>query len=257
MNKLYAFGDSFTWGTDLKDAMNGAFDPHSTEVYKKYHNDKVKIGYFAEVDHEHKITSWHAGYSRNTWPALLAHNNNLEYVCYAQAGSSNQSIVRQFFQYIPYITVDDIVVINWTWIDRWDFFEETDSVKEQWITIHPNDTNSTKAKIYHKYIHYELWCKLETLKAIVLLLNTLRYNKIKYIITSVDTLVLDNTYHSPSYIVNLQKQVNDEITWFDDLGFYDWAKNHNYAISAKGKHPLEEAHINAFNYINKNNSVFA
>jgi hypothetical protein len=254
MNKLISFGDSFTWGTDLKDAMNASVnDPYSLDVYKKFHNDHTKIGYFAETDHEHKITTWRAGYSRNVWPALLANAHNLKYVCYAEAGSSNQSIVRQFFQYLPYISVDDKVVVNWTWIDRWDFFTENTEVTKQWLTIRASDGGRNEhSKIYHKYIHHELWCKLETLKAIMLIASTLKNKKIPFIMTSIDTLAFDTTYHIPSYIANLQNEIADDINWFDDVGFYDWAKNNNYKISKVGNHPLEEAHIEAFKYAEKN-----
>lgn len=70
--------------------------------------------------------------------------------------------------------------------------------------------------------------------------------------TSIDTLAFENTHHIPSYIVNLQNDIADDINWFDDVGFYDWAKNNNYEISKVGNHPLEKAHEEAFTYAEKN-----
>lgn len=254
MARLISFGDSFTWGTDLKDALTtgNEHDSQEMDIYNKYHRTEGRtMGSWDEVDHNHKMRTWRSCYSRLTWPALLAKDRDLEYVCYAIQGASNQTIIRQFFQYLPHINKDDIVVMNWTWIDRWDFCRQTDETYvDQWVTVRPSgSSDSDLSKIYFKYIQSELWNKIETLKTILLATNTLKAKNIKFLMTSIDSLILDRQYHVPSYIVNLQNEIIDDITWFDEQGFYDWSKTNNFPIHKKGGHPLEEAHQHAFNYI--------
>jgi len=209
MSKLHAFGDSFTYGSDLSDCGN------KPSLY--------------------------------TWTSLLSNHLEKEYVCYAKAGSSNQTIVRKVFDNIHNIKDDDTVVVNWTWIDRWDFFNLQ---KSNWETVRPDSVDSIFYKNYYKYFQSELWDKFETLKAINLISNTLENYNIKLIMTCIDKLVFDTTWHCPKYIENLQDSVKDKIIWFDGLGFYDWAKYKQYKISDKW-HPLEEAHKKAFEYINE------
>jgi hypothetical protein len=255
MNKLIAFGDSFTWGSDLDDALDGAlFDDDDYDTYKKHHHTNGrKIGQFSEIDHNHKITSWQACYSRKTWTALLAKKLNLEYVCYAEPGCSNQSITRQFFQYLPYISKDDIVVINWTWIDRWEVFNGHDETSKQWVVLRPSGSDDKKLNdFYFKYLQSEIWNKLETLKMILLLINTLKVKQIKFLMTSVDKLVVDEKFHSPSYITALREEVTNDITWFNGDGFLDWSKKNNFPIDDVGKHPLDKAHVHACEYIMEN-----
>jgi hypothetical protein len=68
--------------------------------------------------------------------------------------------------------------------------------------------------------------------------------------TCVDNLAFDTKWHCPTYIENLQNNAIQDIIWFDNLGFYNWAKENKYVIS-NNWHPLEEAHKDAFTYINE------
>jgi hypothetical protein len=210
MNKLYAFGDSFTFGSDLSDCNNN------------------------DIKH-----------SNSTWTALLAKDKSLNYICHAYPGISNQSIVRKFFDNLQLIDKNDFVVINWTWTNRWDFYNINET---KWESVRPNSTNSIFYKNYIKYFQSELWDKLETLKAINLLQAILKNNNIKFIMTCVDDLAFDTKWHCPTYIENLQNNAIQDIIWFNNLGFYNWAKENKYEIS-NNWHPLEEAHKRAFKYI--------
>lgn len=215
MNKLHAFGDSFTFGSDLKDTIivPGTVKP-----------------------------------SNSTWPALLSKHRSLDYVCHAYPGETNQTIVRKFFDNLHLINDDDFVVVNWTWINRWDFYNVENS---KWEHLRPDTEDSIFFENYIKYFQSELWDKMETLKAINLVHLMLKSKKIKFIATCIDKLAFDTVWHCPTYVENLQNNVNDDIVWFDDKGFYNWAKTNNYKISDKW-HPLEEAHIDAFKYLNEN-----
>ncbi len=213
MNKLLAFGDSFTWGTDLKDADDST-------------------------------------YSQTSWSALLAKNISLEYACYAVPGSSNQSISRDLLSALTDINKDDVVLLNWSWISRWDFYNLEDT---RWETIRPTGTDTSKfSKLYFKYIQSELWDKWESLKTIALTHSILEKHKIKFIATCVDNLLIDQIYHTPGYVTALQKEIYGSILWFEDKGFFQWSKDNNFPISTDGGHPLEEAHQAAFKYIKEN-----
>jgi len=214
MNKLHAFGDSFTFGSDLKDC--------DTSYGKRIH-------------------------SKNTWPSLLASSKSLNYVCHAYPGETNQTMVRKFFGNVHSIDNNDFVVVNWTWINRWDFYNINDN---KWEHLRPDTEDNIFFENYIKYFQSELWDKLETLKAINLVQSFLKNKNIKFIMTCIDKLAFDTQWHCPKYIENLQDIVRDDIQWFEDMSFYDWAKTNNYKISDKW-HPLEEAHRNAFEYINE------
>jgi len=214
MNKLHAFGDSFTFGSDLKDC--------DTSYGNKIH-------------------------SENTWPSLLANSKSLNYVCHAYPGETNQTMVRRFFGNVHLIDSDDFVVVNWTWINRWDFYNTNDN---KWEHLRPDTEDNIFFENYIKYFQSELWDKLETLKAINLVQSFLKNKNIKFIMTCIDKLAFDERWHCPKYIENLQDIVRDDIQWFEGMGFYDWAKTNNYKISDKW-HPLEEAHRDAFKYINE------
>jgi len=205
MNRLISFGDSFTWGTDLPDC------------------------------NDHQA-------SQLTWPALLAKHLNLKYKCLAQPGSSNSSILRQILN--TDIQSSDLVIINWTWIDRWDFYNQT-----TWETLRPDTNDSPFYKFYYKYFQSELWDKFETLKNIQIAFSLVD----NYISTAVDPLVIDKSWHCPTYVNRLIDSVSQKIQWFDNKGFYHWAKDNNHAISDTW-HPLEEAHQAAFEYILNNHA---
>jgi len=215
MNKLYAFGDSFTWGSELIDEV------------------------------ESKSTK----YSQYTWPALIAKNSNCEYICLAKPGSGNHSITRTFLDNFGNISPTDTVVINWTWIDRWDFYNLQDS---KWCTVRPSSNTTTIFdRYYYKYFQSELWDKFESLKQIALVHSILKKNNIRFIATSLDKLIFDTNFHAPKYVTILQDDIKQDIKYFDDLGFYHWAKRKKFKLGKNG-HPLEEAHLLAYEYAKSN-----
>jgi len=263
MNKILAFGDSFTWGSELEDAIVSLDVTYIWDIeninssnLNKGHTilSSRKAGPFSEVDHNHKVlTAKDIGYSMNVWPALLAKHLDREYRCYATQGGSNQSITRKLIQYLPFVDEDDFVIINWTYIDRWDFVNDNLPIEKQWNTIRPTSENKTNfEKFYFKYIRSELWNKWNSLKEIMLASNILQNKNIKFMMTCADNLILDDIYHTPSYVKNAQDEIKDNIIWFDGKGFNDWCTEHKFPRGKKNDHPLEEAHIAAFEYIKDN-----
>jgi len=223
MSKLISYGDSFTWGTDM--------------------NDTVR----ADLEHYNGGCNYTDMFSRNTWHALLAKQYGFEYKCYAQEGCSNQSIVRAFFEHAHEIEPDDLVNVNFTWRDRYDFL---DPETFEWETVRPGCTkdDSKYAEMYYKHQHSHYWDSIESLKAINLITSYLELINVKYIITCIDEMIYYDEVHRLPIITALRDQFKDKITWFNGVGFHQWSKDNNYPISALW-HPLEEAHCGAFKYM--------
>ena len=213
--RVISFGDSFTWGSELSDC------------------DEMNSSIPSEV----VLNS----YSRKTWPALIAQHLGVDYVCKAFPGFGNASILRQVLS--TEILPTDLVIVNWTWINRWDFFDNNScTIRQGWTTLSPGTTNHKFFDMYYKNFQSELWDKYETLKNMHVAFNVLHNNIIS---TSVDSLTVDRQWHCPLYVSNLMDQVETKLTWFNNKGFYNWALDNNFSI-AKNGHPLEEAHQAAF-----------
>lgn len=231
MGNLIAFGDSFTWGSELSDEFilenNSELNSVLIERYGKLPNKPSKL----------------------TWCSLLSDSLNKNYICHAIPGSSNQSILRSFLSNVDSITPDDLIVINWTWINRWDFYNLQE---EKWSTVRPASNEATEFdKLYYKYFQSELWDKLETLKSMYLANSILNSYGIKFVQTSIDDLVFNTEYHAPDYILALQNSLNNDILYFGNKGFYAWAKDNNFPMSKGVGHPLEKAHKEAYEHANK------
>lgn len=232
MAKVIAFGDSFTWGSDMGDTMRHyEWEAMPTEWKRQAKNRFDNL------------------YSRRTWQAKLAKMMHYDYKCYAEQGCSNQSIVRQFFKYAPSIKPEDLVIVNFTWCNRYDFFNE-ETMK--WETVRPSGTEDSKYyEMYYKHIHTSYWDQIESLKAINLILDYLTVHKIDFLATCIDEKIYNDKHINDPVVETLTNANKDKIKWFDGLGFYEWSKVNNYPISPMW-HPLEEAHEAAFNYILEN-----
>jgi len=54
------------------------------------------------------------------WPGLIARELDCNYKTFAVPGCGNENIARQIYTYFANNTAD-LVIVNWTWITRWDF----------------------------------------------------------------------------------------------------------------------------------------
>ncbi len=236
MLKLIAFGDSFTWGSDMKDTF------------------RYDLGERKEnVDND---PNWYVNsYSRSTWQSLLASTYGFKYICHAREGCSNQSIVREFFRHAHTFKEGDLISVNFTWRDRYDFLN-TDEMNPNydyddstaWETVRPSGCESKYFELYYKNIQSAQWDIVESLKAINLIISYLKLNKHKFIITCIDKLIYDDPHHPIDIADTLRQQFKDDITWFDGKGFLDWSRDNNYPVSEMW-HPLEEAHEAALKYM--------
>jgi hypothetical protein len=207
--KIKSFGCSFIYGTDLGD------NPH---IWK---------------------------YSELTWPAILANQLGYDYECYARPGSGNLQIAERVLNECN--KKDSVLyIINWTWIDRFDFVKSEDQW-QPWDTLRPTSTER-HAESYYKNLHSEYRDKLTTLISVKTVIDILLEKGIKFIMTYEDDLLFDQRWHTSLAVKELQNAVSKHMTTFEGQGFLSWSRKNNYPIS-EAWHPLEEAHSAAADYM--------
>jgi hypothetical protein len=182
--------------------------------------------------------------SADTWPALLSRDIGHEYCCRAQAGVGNLQIMEQI---LCSGRDDDILIINWTWIDRFDF---VDCATERWETLRPA-LDHDHADYYFKNLHSQYKDVLTNLCYIDIALGFLLSNNKKFIMTYMDDLILEEilpTWHNPAAVSYLQQKISPHLSSFDGMNFLDWSRSKGFDIS-NSWHPLEQAHQAAAEYM--------
>jgi hypothetical protein len=215
--RVISFGDSFTYGNDLSDWVEGNW-PAVPSVP-----------------------------SKSTWPALIAKHYDLDYQCLASPGIGNLRILEAL---LNADTSDSICIVNWSWIDRFDFCS---SNTEEWETVRPSG-NTALSKYYYKNFHGQYQDMLSNLIYINTAINYLQFKNVKFFMTAIDSLLFEKimpSWHNPSAVETLQSCVLPFINYFDQLTFLEWSRDKHFPISDKW-HPLEEAHQAAFEYIRDN-----
>lgn len=213
---LRSFGCSFVFGNDLPD--DGRDGPYATP-------------------------------SQMTWPARLAQRLEIPYVCLAKGGSGNLSIMDRVLRSVAHAP-DDIYIIGWTWIDRFDYSDPGGHHENQyvngmndWHTLMPIDTGET-AKIYYRDLHSEYRDKLTSLIYINTVIEELERRNIRYVMTYMDPLLICRRWNCSPTIANLQNRVTHHLSDFEGKTFLQWSQDRGHEISAT-LHPLEQAHAEA------------
>jgi hypothetical protein len=199
---LKSFGCSFIFGSDLAD--DGRNGPYAT-------------------------------YSKLTWPALIAKQLGIDYACYARPGAGNMRILERVLTQAA-SNEQDLFVIGWTWIDRFDYTDTQDS----WKTILPVDT-TPESDFYYRNLHSQYRDKLMTLICIQTAIDALNKKQIPFIMTYMDELIFETEWHATPAVTDLQQQIRDYMSAFEGKTFLDWSRSNNYPISST-LHPLEAAH---------------
>ena len=198
---LKSFGCSFIWGSDLSDLGR---------------------------------TGGCAPYSRLTWPAVLSRQCGMRYNCYAFPGAGNLRILEQVLEQAESDS-QDFFVISWSWIDRFDYQDH-----DSWKTLLPVD-QSDVSKFYYRYLQSEYIDKLTTLLHIRTAIDTLNQKRIPFLMTYMDPLMLDQTWHTNCVTASLQRYIQPYLHLFDNKTFLDWSRAQSHPISDRW-HPLELAH---------------
>jgi hypothetical protein len=209
--KLKSFGCSFIFGTDLADSNDGG-----TQL---------------------EITA-----SPSTWPALVAQRHNFDYECYASAGIGNLQILERVLAHAQ--SEPAIFVINWTWIDRFDYVHAKD---DSWATLRPVDC-APENEYYYKHLHSQYRDKFQTLTAIKTAQDSLTQQGHTVIMTYMDRLMFETEWHSGPAIEYLQQAIQPYMFTFEGRTFLEWAQDKKMPVS-QNWHPLESAHASAADYV--------
>lgn len=187
--------------------------------------------------------------SRKTWPALVAQHVNLDYECFARPGIGNLQILEKVLCQTDTCKPSDLVIINWTWIDRFDYYDKVNHRLhwQDWHTIRPSGTDTVSIN-YYKHIHSEYQDKLTNLIYVKTAIDILQAKNIKFIMTYMDQLMLDTTWYTSNAVATLQTCVRPHLTTFQGQTFLEWSRAHGFPESA-GQHPLDLAHSSAAKYL--------
>jgi hypothetical protein len=260
MKTIVSFGDSFIYGSELQNNIDGS----------------------------------------NAWPGLIAKDLGCNYKTLAVPGCGNEAIARQVFTYFSSnSTQDTLAVINWTWIMRWDFYLSAVNewialgptcVPDKLKNLLSNSDSQALIAFYRTHIsESHAWNQLRSLQAVLAIQSFLKINNIRNIQTYMDRDLfmpglkgskiehynaykdpswpdiileseLDNlpshikeevaqayqTNSDPTHIQMLQQLTQKEIQDFEGLTFLEWSRKNGYEVTvAPGDHPLEQAHYEA------------
>jgi hypothetical protein len=253
---LVAGGDSFTYGSELKDGVT-PFNPHGTEPAQPQ-------------------------VSLSTFPALLAKEFGMQYECAAYPGFSNSAIRRTTMNTCERLQDIGLVVVNWSFAGRyefrfnydteerwgnwysvtpWSIIDDIEIIKRDFKTDNPiilvhhiNNLNRAKrtgvaefAKAFYRHVgDSNYWQCYSSLSEIVLLQQYLTSKKIPYVFSMVDESILTDCLRiNDENITTLYNQIDFDrwISFPNNQGFYTWARDNNYPFGTT--HPLELAHSDA------------
>jgi hypothetical protein len=181
---------------------------------------------------------------KTAWPELISKKLNLLHECYASPGAGNFKIYCDILAN-SYKNDGSVYLINWTWIDRFDFVNHL----EQWQTLRPAETSQLE-KFYYQNFHSQLCDMISNASYIVSATEHLQSLNCPYVMTYMDhnlLMPIDPDWHDPRYLEVLQQKLQKILVDFDGDNFLDWSRKNNYPIS-KTLHPLEDAHRAAADY---------
>ena len=239
MGKLIAGGDSFIYGSELSDCF---------------------------VEHNGIATEQ---ISQLTYPALIAKEAGLDYICVARPGYSNSAIRRTVMNICEQHKDISLVIVSWTFRGRYEF-----RINQQWKQIsswvavddikeiekkfqfdnpivlkhHADELTTAKQSglnSFAKWIYANTDDVAEiydTMSNIIMLQQYLTLSDIPYIFTAADRNSVDVNVDDTS-VQTLQNQLSKSWGWFDNKGFYTWAQDMKFPFATT--HPREEAHIEA------------
>lgn len=187
-------------------------------------------------------SNWHA--SLEAWPALLARHHGMTYRCYAHPGCGNLYITEKILELAK---PNDFIVVQWTFIDRFDY---KDASSNEWKTLRPiSDTGV--AKTYYQHLHSQYQDKLTSLINIKVCIDHLNQLGCQFIMTYIDYLLFEDTWHHSPAIAQLQNYIKPYLKTFDGDNMLDYSRRQGHEIS-NNNHPLASAHQELFLYARDN-----
>lgn len=213
MKKIVSFGDSFIFGSELRNNHDGS----------------------------------------RAWPGLAASDLGFKYETRSIPGCGNDAIARQIMEYFYYNKPENtLAVINWTWALRWDFYAvQNESWTTIGPTCVPSKLESYVGNaeaqriinFYQDYTgHSSVWEKWRSVSVIYSAQKYLDHLGVTTIETYIDPEIVIDSEHSPAYTSALQQQVIPRLRTFEGMNFLDWSHAKGFKVTEPGWHPLEEAH---------------
>lgn len=249
MNNIIVGGDSFTFGNELSDDING------------------------------KVAS------KKTWAYLLSQTlgAKINYICCAKGGIGNSAIARNVFEQIATQDVTAVMVM-WTFTSRYDWAMPPHPIleKKRWASITPWETKAgdVEAEEYlkgneiqlnlhkqrqkhfdqagvrpfadslYKYAANDYHETYLSWKSITWLQNILEKHNIPYFFTLADNNLFYDEFTHKKDQDTLMKNLHNELdftNWYSFgermMGFNQWTILNNYSRGTT--HPLDEAHQDA------------
>lgn len=192
-------------------------------------------------------------FSRLTYPALIAKQFDLDYICVANPGNGNDAICRRVIEELT----DDVklVVVNWSYHDRFEF--HYNDIGWQNLKF-PNSAFEVKinelAKPFYSQLT-ELYSWYKYLQDILLLQTFLTDKNIPFIFSSADdeffnniTIKSDELYQKLYSLIDFSKWFYWRDKFDNNIGFVKWAKTYDYPMGP-AHHPLESAHQGTYELI--------
>jgi hypothetical protein len=183
-NRVFAFGDSFTYGHELSDCPPNTYPTPSNLSYG----------------------------------ALVANELSAEYHCHAMGAYANNAISRRIIEALPILTQNDIALVMWTFTIRHEMLLSDAG----WYSLMPFGTKPIE-KEYFKYIdiapHYHIG---KTLKEIYISQQLLTAASIPHIFMSSET-DLSQEIQNQKNLLSTKLDLNKWIFLDQGLGFVDWA----------------------------------
>ena len=212
--KIVSFGDSFIFGSELKDNPDGS----------------------------------------KAWPGLVAKELGWDYETFAVPGCGNEAIAMQIYSYFENnSTQDTLAIVNWTWSQRWEFYVANGyetwltigptCVPEKLQQTLNNIKDSTEiVEFGQKYaINSLLWNKFRSLQTMYSVLQYMDSKNINAIHTYTDRHIFSTEFHAPEYITALQDRVRPYMSEWDGKTFLEWNDEQGF-YKTETLHPLEETH---------------
>ena len=206
--KLKSFGCSFVWGSEMPDV----------------------------------IIPGHV-HSQLTWPARLSRKLDMPYECHAWPGRGNFFTANQVLDQLA-TNEPALYVINWTWIDRFDFVDLNN--KEHWETLRPGQGNHPHSEFYYRNLHSEVSDKLHSLQLIKLITMELLAADQPFIMTYMDNLIFDQQWHTTPAMLKQQEFLQSKMLHWQTnqkelINWALWAVKQGHSVTASN-HLLESGH---------------
>lgn len=213
MNNLFTFGCSFTE------------DYHTSNV-DTYADYKKHLG----------------GYYPKSWPIVLSENLNYKLKNYGEGASGNQQIFQEVCKRCDEFKVNDIVIVEWTFLERYRLALDNNS----WLKLGPGKINNPQSPISEEC--HESIVINRTLKPYVDELYD--YEKIinklsKFVGFNVFYWSIDNgvLYNTPNLIERNHYLLNDMIKDRHDNAFAITNKNGGYKIVEETEGKIIDYHL--------------